>query len=95
MPRIAENGFSVPLLLEEITGSHIAAFGWLNVVISAAVLFFFVFAERIKKLSAKLWLHVVGTLIVNVSLRWTLFLYLREVVEERRKRTRREGGELH
>ena len=65
MQRIAENGFSVPLLLEEITGSQIAAFGWLNVVISAAVLFLFVFAERIKKWSAKLWLHVVGTLIVE------------------------------
>ena len=53
------------------------------------------FTDGVEREVAKLWLPIAGTLIVGVSLGLPLFLYLRDVAEERRKRTGREGGELH
>lgn len=90
---ISENGFVVSLLLEEITISRMAAFRWLDVVVSAVVLFVFMFTDGVEKRVARLWLPVVGTLVVGVSLGLPLFLYLVEVSEERRMGTGCEGGE--
>ncbi|MDE0076693.1 MAG: DUF2834 domain-containing protein [Caldilineaceae bacterium] len=84
---IAKNGLDVSLLLEEITTSRMAAFGWLDVVVSAVVLFVIVFTDGVEKRVARLWLPVVGTLVVGVSLGLPLFLYLVEVSEERRMGT--------
>ena len=50
-------------------------------VISAIVLFVFMFANGVEKRVARLWLPFVGTLVVGVSLGLPLFLYLSEVVE--------------
>ena len=82
---IAENSLDVSLLFEQITSSRIAAFGWLDVVVSAVVLFVFMFTDGVKRRVAKLWLPVVGTLVVGVSLGLPLFLYLVEVSRERRE----------
>ena len=82
---ISENGLDLPLLFEQITNSRIAAFGWLDVVISAIVLFVFIFTDGVERRVANLWLPVAGTLVVGVSLGLPLFLYLMEVAEERRK----------
>ncbi len=88
---ISDNGLDVPLLFEQITNSRIAAFGWLDVVISAIVLFVFMFTEGVERRVAKLWLPVAGTLVVGVSLGLPLFLYLVEVAEEGRKGSGDEG----
>ena len=80
---ISENGFVVSLLLEEITTSRMAAFGWLDVVVSAVVLFVFIFTDGVERRVARLWVPVVGTLVVGVSLGLPLFLYFVEVSRER------------
>ncbi len=82
---ITENGLDLPLLIEQITSSRIAAFGWLDVAVSAIVLFVFIFTSGVESRVAKLWLPAAGTLVVGVSLGLPLFLYLLEVTEERRR----------
>ncbi len=88
---ISENGLDVSLLLEEITSLRIAAFGWLDVVVSAVVLFVFMFTDGVERRVARLWVPVVGTLVVGVSLGLPLFLYLVEVAEEGRESVGGEG----
>jgi len=80
--------------LEEIASSRIAAFGWLDVVVSAIVLLVFMFTDGVERRVAKLWLPVAGTLVVGVSLGLPLFLYLVEVAEERRRGHGDEGQEV-
>ena len=87
---VSDNGLDVSLLFEQITSSRIAAFGWLDVVVSAVVLFVFMFTDGVERRVERLWLPVVGTLVVGVSLGLPLFLYLVEVSRERREGA---GGE--
>ena len=68
LPWISENGLDVSPLFEQIAGSRIAAFGWLDVVVSAVVLFVLMFTDGVERRVARLWLPVVGTLVVGVSL---------------------------
>ena len=89
---ITENGPDLPLLIEQITSSRIAAFGWLDVAVSAIVLFVFIFTSGVESRVAKLWLPAAGTLIVGVSLGLPLFLYLVEITEERREGSGSEVG---
>lgn len=95
---ISEYGLDVSLLFEQVAGSRIAAFGWLDVVVSAVVLFVFMFTDGVERRVARLWFPVVGTLVVGVSLGLPLFLYMVEVSEERREgsggggRVTRYGG---
>ncbi len=88
---ISDNGLDVSLLFEQITSSRIAAFGWLDVVISAIVLFVFIVTDGVERKVARLWLPVAGTLVVGVSLGLPLFLYLMEVAEEGRRGLGGEG----
>jgi len=60
------------------------------VVVSAVVLFVFMFTDGVERRVARLWLPVVGTLVVGVSLGLPLFLHLTEVSKERREGA---GGE--
>ena len=78
MPWLIENGLDFPLLVGEIVNSRIAAFGWLDVVVSVLVLFVFMAAERKDRRVPCTWLAVLGTLFVGVSFGLPLYLYLRE-----------------
>ena len=60
-------------------------------VVSAVVLFVFMFTDGVERRVARLWLPVVGTLVVGVSLGLPLFLYLVEVAEEGREVVGGEG----
>ena len=88
---ISDNGLDVSLLFEQIASSRIAAFGWLDVVVSAIVLSVFIFTEGFERRVARLWLPVVGTLVVGVSLGLPLFLYMVEVAGEGRAGSSGEG----
>ncbi len=68
LPWILDNGLNVALLIEQIATSRIAAFGWLDVIVSALVLFVFVFTDGRERKVRNLWLPIVGTLTVGVSL---------------------------
>jgi hypothetical protein len=83
LPWIADNGFNISLLIEQIATSRIAAFGWLDVVVSALALFVLILTDGQKRKVSNLWLPIVGTLVVGVSLGLPLYLHLCEVAQER------------
>ena len=58
-----ENGFDIPLLLGQITSSRIAAFGWLDVAVSAVVLALMVLDDR--EDMRNWWLPLVATFTVG------------------------------
>ncbi|MGO4791360.1 DUF2834 domain-containing protein [Paenibacillus sp. 2KB_20] len=87
IPWIYENGFSITQLLHEASQSHIGTFAWLDVVVSAVVLIGFILYEGKKEEMKYLWFPVIGTLIVGVSLGLPLFLQLREIHNEKKRRT--------
>jgi hypothetical protein len=76
---VYENGLAMNVLITEIIDSRISTFAWLDLVVSAMVLFGFVFAEGLKLKMRRPWLPVAGTLTVGVSLGLPLFLLLREM----------------
>ena len=83
VPWVAEHGLSLPLLCGELFSTRIGAFFGLDVIVSAVVLFVFMATEGRRLALTRLWLPIVGTLFVGVSLGLPLFLYLRERQLER------------
>ena len=77
IPWLAEHGVQPELFVRELFATRIGAFFGLDVVVSAIVLFVFVFAER-AALGSRVWVPVVATLVVGVSCGLPLFLYMRE-----------------
>jgi len=75
---VVENGLDIPLLLEQVYTSRIAAFGWLDVIVSAVVLILFVLTDGRKHKVPHRWLPLFGTVTVGVSFGLPLYLYLRE-----------------
>jgi hypothetical protein len=75
---VAQHGVPLGLFLRELFANRIGAFFGMDVLVSAIVLIFFIRREG-KRLGVRLlWLPIVGTLTVGVSLGFPLFLYLRE-----------------
>jgi predicted membrane-bound spermidine synthase len=73
-----EHGLDFSLLCQELFATRIGAFFGLDVVVSAIVLFLFVAAEGRRIALRLLWLPIIGTLLVGVSLGFPLFLFLRQ-----------------
>ena len=61
---------------------RISAFFALDVIVSAVVLWTFVFVEGPRRGVKRLWMPIAASLIVGVSLALPLFLYLRETRAE-------------
>jgi hypothetical protein len=78
IPWIMDHGLSLSLLFQELFATRIGAFFGLDVIVSALVLFVLVFVEGRRDRVPHLWLPIVATLIVGVSLGFPLFLYLRQ-----------------
>lgn len=75
---VAQRGVPLGLFLRELFANRIGAFFGMDVLVSAVVLIFFLRREG-KRLGVRhLWMPIVGTLAVGVSLGLPLFLYLRE-----------------
>jgi hypothetical protein len=77
-PWVVEYGLNLSLLCQELFATRIGAFFGLDVVVSAFVLFVFIFAEGRRLRLSLLWLPILATLFVGVSLGFPLFLYLRQ-----------------
>jgi len=77
-PWLYENGLSVSTLFQQATENKISTFAWLDVIVSAVVLIGFILAEGNRLSIKKLWIPIVGTLTVGVSLGLPLFLLQRE-----------------
>ena len=76
---VSENGFAINSLIAEIANSPMSAFAWLDVIVSAVVLIGFVIYEGSRLKMERLWMPIIGTGIVGVSLGLPLFLFLREI----------------
>ena len=78
VPWVLEHGLRMGLFFHELFANRIGGFFGMDVLVSAVVLIFFLRREG-KRLGVRhLWLPIVGTLTVGVSLGFPLFLYLRE-----------------
>jgi hypothetical protein len=78
VPWFMENGFDLRLFGQELFATRVGAFFGLDVLVSAIVLFLFVFAEGRRVMIPHLWMPILATLLVGVSLGFPLFLYLRQ-----------------
>ena len=75
---VAQRGLPLGLFVRELFSTRIGGFFGMDVLVSAVVLIFFLRREGQRLGVRHLWLPIVGTLIVGVSLGLPLFLYLRE-----------------
>jgi Terpene cyclase DEP1 len=78
VPWIATHGLDFPLLFGELFSTRVGGFFGLDVIVSAIVLVIFVLSEGRRLDVSPLWLPVLATLLVGVSLGFPLFLYMRQ-----------------
>ena len=83
VPWLLEHGLNVALLVRELFGNRVSAFFAMDVIVSAIVLIWFIQSEGKRLRVRLLWLPIVGTLLVGVSLGFPLFLFLREATLDR------------
>lgn len=77
VPWLSAHGLNVPLLLQQATATHIAAFAWADVLVSGIAVFVFIVVEGHRLGMRRLWLPLV-CMGVGPSLALPLFLLLRE-----------------
>lgn len=77
-PFLMTNGFDVPLLFSQLFQNNVSAFFGTDVIVSAVVLGLFVFSEGARRGMKNLWVYIVCTLLIGVSLGLPLFLFFRE-----------------
>lgn len=78
VPWVVKNGLDIPLFVQELFLTKIGGFFAMDVFVSAVVLFVFVLAEGKRLNIPNLWIPVVATLSIGVSLGLPLFLYMRQ-----------------
>jgi hypothetical protein len=78
VPWLAQHGLNIGLFGRELLLTRIGTFFALDVVVSAIVLFAFIFAERRALGIRYVWIPVIATFLVGVSLGLPLFLYMRQ-----------------
>jgi hypothetical protein len=79
VPRIIEHhALNMPLFMRDLFANRISALFALDVIVSAIVLLLFIQSEGRRLQMRLLWLPMLGTLFVGVSLGLPLFLYLRQ-----------------
>lgn len=78
LPFLQEHGLDVGLFVDQLFANRISAFfGW-DVIVSSVVLWLFVITDGRRLSMKRLWIPIVGNLMVGVSLGLPLFLYMRE-----------------
>lgn len=79
VPWVVDNGLNIPLFFQELFSTKIGGFFGLDVIVAAVVLFVFIFAEGKRLGMQNLWLPVVATIGIGISLGLPLFLYMRQL----------------
>jgi hypothetical protein len=78
VPWCWQHGLDLSLFFHQLFANRIGGFFGLDVIVSALVLWVFIFSEGARVGIRHLWLPVVTSLIVGVSLGLPLFLYMRQ-----------------
>lgn len=86
-PWLATHGLDLRLFFSELFSTRIGAFFGLDVIVSAVVLFVFIGVEGRRLAIRNLWLPIVATCAVGVSLGFPLFLYMRQLKLDRQSET--------
>ena len=80
LPWIMEHhAMNIPLFIHDMFANQISAFFAMDVIVSAIVLIVFILEEGQHQGMRTLWLPVIATLLVGVSLGFPLLLYLRQI----------------
>src|SRR6266550_2452439 len=77
VPWFLDYGLDISFFVRQLFANRIGAFFGLDVFVSSLVLWIFVFAEGGRLGMRRLWIPVIDTLLINVSLRLPLFLNMR------------------
>jgi hypothetical protein len=80
---IAEHGLNLPLFVRDLFANRISSFFGLDVLVSAVVLWIFIAVEGSRLGMRRIWLPILATCVVGVSLGLPLFLYLRQAHVDR------------
>lgn len=83
VPWVAANGLHLPLFFQQLFANRIGGFFGMDVIVSSLVLLVFMRIESAKLAIRGRWLPVLAVVTVGVSLALPLFLYLREVSQEK------------
>ena len=78
VPWLLTHGLDLRLLVTELFSTRIGGFFGLDVIVSAVVLFVFIGVEGSRLAIQKVWIPVIATCAVGVSLGFPLFLYMRQ-----------------
>lgn len=78
IPFFREHGLDLPLFFEQLFANRVSGFFGLDVIVSAVVLWVFVYSEGARLRMRRLWIPIAGSLLVGVSLGLPLFLFMRE-----------------
>ena len=79
VPWSLQHGLDLSLFFHQLFANRIGGFFGLDVIVSSFVLWVFVFAEGGRIGMRHLWLPVLASLVVGVSLGLPLFLYMRQL----------------
>jgi hypothetical protein len=80
---IEHHALNMPLFMRDLFANRISAFFALDLIVSAIVLLLFIQSEGRRLQMRLLWLPMLGTVLVGVSLGLPLFLYLRQLQLDR------------
>ena len=75
---LRENGFDIPLLVQQLFANNISTFFAVDLIISILVFWIYVFSEANKLQMKNAWLYFLASLLVGLSFTLPLFLYFRE-----------------
>lgn len=75
---LAAEGLNVSLFFRQVFHNNVSSFFAMDVIVSAIVLWVFVFIEGKRRNMKALWVYVAATMLVGVSLALPLFLLFRE-----------------
>ena len=92
---VSQHGLQLGAFARELFSTRIGAFFGLDVVLSALALFVFVFAEGRAIAIRHIWLPIIATLLVGVSLGLPLFLYMRQRLFDASLNASSEGKAEH
>ena len=79
-----ENGFNLPLLIQQAFANDIASAFAMDLIISVIVFWTYLFVEANRLQMKNTWLYVLATVFVGLSFALPLFLYFRERKLEQR-----------
>lgn len=85
LPWFDHNGFNVSLFLTQIMSSKVAAFAWVDVLITIATLLVFMRKDGPRRGVPYIWLPIIGSIFFGAAFALPLYLYLREVAKEKHR----------